>query len=120
MACSFLLLTLSVWAFQQVPEFDGSCILCNDLSPKENDDWCESLPLLDFVSYEKKASYQSFMSFACLCVLVKVNMELGFVFLCELSPVELSSVSAFLVSVSVKHYNVEFWLLWLVNQVTIS
>ena len=46
-ASSFLLLTLSVWAFQQVPEFDGSCILCNDLSPKENDDWCESLPLLD-------------------------------------------------------------------------
>ena len=32
-------------------------------------------------SYEKSASYQSFMSFACLCVLVKVNMELGFVFL---------------------------------------
>ena len=72
------------------------------------------------VSYEKSASYQSFMSFACLCVLVKVNMELRFVFFCELSPVELSSVSAFLVSVSVKHYNVEFWLLWLVNQVTIS
>ena len=73
------------------------------------------------VSYEKRASYQSFMSFACLCVLVKVNMELGFVFFfCELAPVELSSVSAFLVSVSVKHYNVEFWLLWLVNQVTIS
>ena len=46
-ASSFLLLTLSVWAFQQVPELDGSCILCNDLSPKENDDWCESLPLLD-------------------------------------------------------------------------
>ena len=53
--------------------------------------------------------------------MVKVNKELGFVFFfCELSPVELASVSAFLVSVSVKHYNVEFWLLWLINQVTIS
>ena len=68
----------------------------------------------------KRASYQSFMSFACLCVLVKVNMELVFVFFCELSPVEPSSVSVFLVSVSVKHYNVEFWLLWLINQVRIS
>ena len=72
------------------------------------------------VSYEKRASYQSFMSFACLCVLVKVNMELRFVFFCELSPVELCSVNVFIVNVSVKHYNVEFWLLWLVNQVTIS
>ena len=60
------------------------------------------------------------MSFACLCVLVKVNMAWVLCFFCELSPVELSSVSAFLVSVSVKHYHVEFWLLWLVNQVTIS
>ena len=48
------------------------------------------------------------------------NWVLCFFFFCELSPVELSSVSAFLVSVSVKHYDVEFWLLWLVNQVTIS
>ena len=52
--------------------------------------------------------------------MVKVNMELRFVFFCELSPVELCSVNVFIVNVSVKHYNVEFWLLWLVNQVTIS